>query len=519
MFLLFSVPAYAQKSMNYFSEADMQIRPQKVLILPVQDNTNEVYAKPLTEKLIQIVEAENQYAVSNWTSNAKFLNLSPDFLMEQPQVVKDILKQSQTDSMIATRVSLGTKGLQGKMTFFHGSEGLPLLSAEFRDLGVTTIKEVESQIVTLFQEMKSQMNFQGTISSRQGNQVTMNLGTYQGARDNDLISVIQFLKVQRHPRFQFMISADREVIGKIRITKAEEHLSFGQVILEKEPLLLSLGHKLSIDRMVKYSDVVKSKNQVLEDMNNRQDTNYVFGDQPKEWEPIQPPQFGRVQLIAGFGQYNQTAALRSAGSITATENFAPQVLVGGEMWFNKNYFLNLEFKQSQFSVDNPLKNSSPDKLNMSFGHYHIMGIYNLPFSDSFFGPRIQFMAGFHKFRSRSDESTPIAFTNMEYGGLAFGFLGAFPIDEKIDMGLQFKLFYNPTVSESSTNNSGSAKEPNLNLFSLFGSYRYKTNINFVGRFDLEYYSVDFGADGSRPDPTTSVNHRMTTLLGGIEYLF
>ncbi len=517
--ILFSVDVFAQKNLVYFSEVDMQIRPQKILVLPVQDNTNNVYGNPLTEKVFQIVESENQYDVRRWSNNGKYPNLSPDFFTDSPDSLKELMLSAKVDSVLATRVSLGTKGLQGRMTLFHGSEALPLVNSEFRDLSASTIKELETQMVTLFQELKSQLMFQGVVLSRQGNQVTMNLGSYQGAKDNDLVSIMQFLKVQRHPRFKFMVSADREVIGKIRITKAEPHLSFGQIILEKEPQLISVGHKLSVDRMVKYTDVVKSQNQVLDDLSQRQDTNYVFGEQAKEWEPVPPPQYGRVQLMTGFGQYNQTAALQSAGSITATQSFAPHVLVGGELWFNKTYFMNVEFKQSQFSVHNPLDGSSPDKLNMSFGYYHLMGVYNLPFSQDFFGPRIQFMAGFHKFSSRSDESTPIAFTNMEYGGVAFGFLGAFPIDEKFEAGLQFKLFWNPTVSESSTKNSGSSQEPKINLFSLFGGYHYKPHLNFVGRFDLEYYSADFGANGRRPDPTSSVTHRMTTLLGGIEYLF
>jgi hypothetical protein len=509
----------AQTKQLYFSETDSKIQPQKILVLPVQDNTNGVYSVPLTAKILQIVESENQFDVQTLKKNMKFNNLTPDFLTDSPQAVIDILLSTQTDTLLATRVSTGPKGLQGKMTLFHGKEGLPLVNAEFRDSNASALKDLEIQMGNLFQELKSQLTYQGTVVSRKGNQVTMNIGTYHGAKNDDMVSVIQLLKLQRHPRFQFMISADREVIGKIRITKVEQHLSFGQIIQEKEPLLLSIGNKVAIDRMIIYQDVIKSQSQVLEDMNNRKDSNYVFGEKPKEWEPRSLPQYGRIQLMAGFGQYSQSSALRSAGTITAGQTFAPQMLMGGEVWFNKNYFLNLEFKQSLFSVNNPLDGSAPDRLNMSVGHYHLMGIYNLPFSQEFFGPRIQFMLGTHQFTSRSDESTPITFTNMQYGGIAFGLLGAFPVTETTDVGMSLKFFWNPSVSESSTKNSGTGKPPSINLINVFGSHHYRPNLNFIGRLDLDYYSADFGANGGRRDQTTSISHKMTTLMAGIEYMF
>lgn len=518
LFFWSTVSIAQQIKQVYAPEEDSKIQLHRILVLPVQDNTNRVYSVALTEKIFQIIEAENQYDVRALPENQKFNDLTPDFLIDTPQSVKDILKVTQSDTVIATRLSMGPKGLQGKMTLFHGKEGLPLVNAEFRDSSATAMKDLAIQMGQLFQELKSQLAYQGTIASRQGNQVTMNLGSYQGVKTDDVLSVIQFQKLQRHPRFQFMISADREIIGKIQITKVEEHLSFGRIIHEKEPMFLTSGHKLAIDRMIKYQDVIKSNNKVLEDMNKRQDSNYVFGEKPKEWEPIGMPQYGRIQLMAGFGQYSQSSALRS-GAITAGQNFAPQMLLGGEVWFNKNYFLNLEFKQSLFSVNNPLDGSAPDRLNMSVSHYHLMGIYNMPFSEDFFGPRIQFMLGMHKFTARADESSPITFTNMEYGGIAFGFLGAFPVTETTDLGLSLKFFWNPTVEESSTKNSGTGQKPTINLINLFGAYHYRPNLNFIGRFDLDYYSADFSANGGRRDQTTNINHRMTTILGGIEYLF
>ena len=108
---------------------------------------------------------------------------------------------------------------------------------------------------------------------------------------------------------------------------------------------------------------------------------------------------------------------------------------------------------------------------------------------------------------------------MEYGGIVLGFLGSFPVSEKIDLGLNFKLFFNPTVSESSAKNSGSPSKPNINTFGLLSTYHYKPNLNLVARFDLEYYSSDFDGGGSRPESTTNISHKIITLLGGVEYLF
>lgn len=492
---------------DYVSAADQEVDVKKVVILPFNDNANGIYSKKMEEIIKEQVETDHQYQIAPYLGSAN-QTYSPDYLAEATAEVSKLESVHQADSVIAGRITQGPKGIQAKLALFHRSQ--LLVQSEISNFKMDSMRSLEEEFKKLYKNLKAQLPYQGVILSRTGNNITVNFGSYHGLKQNDAASVIQLLKINRHPKHRFLVGTEREVLGKIRFTKVEEFLSFGTITFEKETLLLRPGHKVATDSFVQYSDPGRYSG-------NPNDP--AFGEDPKEWAPPSPPQYGRVQLLAGISQYNQSTTLQSAGNLTGTNNAVPNIIAFGEMWLNKNFFIQGETQQAIFSMENPQKNSTPTQLNMSYSKYNLFAVYNLPLSADFFGPRVQFSGGIHRFHSRSDESTPITFTNMEYGGMAFGLAGAFPVHPKVDLGLQFKLFLTASVTESSALNSGSSGKPSINNFSLFGNYKLQNNINIAGRFDLEYYSSDFDRAGARPDPASNISHKMLGLYGGIEYLF
>jgi len=137
-------------------------------------------------------------------------------------------------------------------------------------------------------------------------------------------------------------------------------------------------------------------------------------------------------------------------------------------------------------------------------------------SEDFFGPKLQLSAGYATYDSHSDQSSPLAFTNMTYGGLMVGLAGQFPLAAEIpmDLGAQFNMFLNPGMSESVP--SGSSAKNSINQFGFFGVYHLRSRFKIRGEINFEYYSSDFSGTTVR---ATNSTQKMTSLLGGIEYLF
>jgi hypothetical protein len=137
----------------------------------------------------------------------------------------------------------------------------------------------------------------------------------------------------------------------------------------------------------------------------------------------------------------------------------------------------------------------------------------------FGGPKLQFTLGISQFAVRSDESTPLFLTNMNYGGMYLGFRGGFPLgkESSYDLGFQFKYYLTNSLTENkSSGNPSGVKTTN---FGFFGSYKTNRGYNIIGELNFEYFTSSFSGTTNRTDPVSSISHKVTSLLAGIEYFF
>jgi hypothetical protein len=439
-------------------------------------------------------------------------------LDENPTAVKNLLGLTKTQGLFFFRITKGPRGLNGRLVLFVGQTGYPLLQEELTDYRGFEIADLEKQLQGMYERIKARLPYRGMILSRHGQEVTINLGYKMGVKNNDEISVIQFLKVNRHPKLKFLVGTEKEILGKIKVYKTDEHLSFAYVTYEREPGTVQATAKLLPQEFIQYNEPVTQNGQVISGLENRKDRELSYGKDPREWLPTLAPQYGRIAILAGLGSYGISTNL-STGSISSSTSLAPEIAVKGELWLSSEWNILYNIRQSVFSVSNPRAGSTPGDLNMSLSFYSVLGAYNFLMSEDFFGPKIQLSAGYSTYNSQSDQSTPLAFTNMTYGGLLFGLLGQFPLTSEIpvDLGVQFNLFMSPGMSESVS--SGNSSKNTTNQFGFFGIYHLKSRFKIRGEINFDYYSSDFSGTGAGTHTSTNTTQKLTSFLGGIEYLF
>jgi hypothetical protein len=428
------------------------------------------------------------------------------------------LASTKSQGLFSFHITKGSRGLNGRLIFFVGQTGFPLLQEELTDYQRFEITDLEKQLEGMYEKIKARLPYHGMILSRRGQEVTINLGIKQGLKNNDEISVIQFLKVNRHPKLKFLVSTEKEILGKIKVYKTDESLSFAYVTYEREPGTVQANAKLLPLEFVQYNEPVTQNGQVIPGLENRPDRELSYGNNPKEWLPVQAPQYGRIAMLAGLGNYGISTNL-STGTIDSSTTMAPEIAVKGELWLSSEWNVLYNLRQSVFNVSNSFAGSTPGRLNMSLSSYSVMGAYNFLMSDDFFGPKIQLSGGYSIYDSHSDQSTPLAFTNMNYSGFVVGFLGQFPLttDFPMDLGAQFNLFVSPGVRESVS--SGDSSKNTINQFSFFGIYHLKSRFKIRGELNFEYYSSDFSGLGAGTHTSTNTTQKLTSFMGGIEYLF
>lgn len=495
----------------YQSFDDAALTIKKVFVAPFYDNQNSVYAPTMTAHIKSKISEENQWEVQPVEETNKSFKISDQLDSNSSERIS-LMKRMNVQALITSKIIKGPKGLSLRMTIYTGEQAQALIQENIDQIKNFETEEIKKNYDLLWNRMKKHMPYNGVLLSRRGSDVTINLGTKNGLTPKAEVRAILILKLVRHPKLQYMTSAEKEILGKIEITKLDDYLSFGTITYEKEPNLLSAGMKIQMDEMT-LSGSSKSSEGPVDKM--------AFGEKPKEWVPLNPPQYGLLGISLGMNQYNQSANLTTVGNLSAVNNFAPTLKLNGEFWLNEDWYLALSLRQSALAISNGLSGSSPEKLNMSLSQQLISLGYNLLVTDQFFGPKFQFTIGLSQFHAQVDPSSRTAFTTMNYGGLALGFSGSFPVsEEKLwDLGAQFKYFMSPTTSESGSS-SGSVTSTKINDFGIFTRYHRSQNFNYLAELGFEYYATDFNpAAATRPDPATSISHKVTNILLGIEYLF
>ncbi|MBC7370765.1 MAG: hypothetical protein H7326_04320 [Bdellovibrionaceae bacterium] len=512
IFLMFSLRTWAQSTSPFVSAADQDLTVKSVTAVPFTDNIKGIYANPLYKKFLTLLAQDRLWSYQSMPEGTP---AAPLDLEEKPDLVKNLLATSKADGLFTFRVTKGPRGLNGKMTFFSGKAGLPLIQEELRNFPKFELAEAEKEIELMYSRIKARLPYRGLVLSRRGQEVTVNLGFRNGIKNNDQLTVVQFLKLNRHPKLKIMVSSEKEIMGKIKVFKTDEYLSFGFVTYEREVGAVQPQSKLLTQDFIQYNEPVLQDGKVVPGLENRQDRDLSYGSNPREWLPQEAPQYGRIALLAGIGSYNISSSLNAGATAEATSSFAPEIAIKGELWISSEWNVLFNIRQSVFSVPAP-PNATPGTLNMSLSSYSVLGAYNFLMSPDFFGPKIQLSAGYSTYNSSTDRTTPLTFTNTNYGGLLVGFAGQFPLTTEIpmDLGAQFNMFISPGMTESPS--TAVSSKSTINQFGFFGVYHVRSRFKIRGEINFEYYATAFGGAAANSSNTTQ---KMTSAMGGIEYLF
>lgn len=519
LILLFALPTFAQTTVLK-SSVDEQLSIRTVMVAPLNDNVSNIYAKPLTSQLVSIVEQDRQWDEKSFPGNQKS-NL--ENFEDNPKLVQDLLTGSKVDALLAGRITKGPKGISFRLDLFLAHDGLMIAQESVQDYAGFEIADLRNQMNLAYKNLKARLPYSGLILSRKNQMVTMNVGTIQNVHEGMDISVVQIIKISRHPRFHFLVSAEKEIIGRIHVDKAEESLSFGSITMERTENVIQPGMKIIPIEFVKYQAAPKSGDgKILQGLGDREDSEVAFGkDSPREWVPETPPSFGKVGLLFGLGSYSVSNDLKSVGSVTGRNGLTPSLHVDGELWLTKNWFGSLQLREFVTQISNGYPGSSPGHVNLSATEAGLQFGYNFLIADDFYGPKFQLSAGYTKFSTRVDSSTPVAYTSMNWGGLGIGLGGSFPVSDEtpITLGAKLNYFLSSSLSESPVD-SGDSSSPSITQFSVYGTYRYTTHMNFRADVIYDLYSSNFSGSGSRgADSANSASHTLTTLAGGVEFLF
>lgn len=504
--------AFAQDKSVYKSEIDSQLTIRTISLLPVFDNLRGIYSRPVEAHLVEKLSKGHrwEYADANFSGPI----VTPDELSENPTMISSIATGLTADAFIATSIIKGPGGVAIKMGLYLRHDA-KLFAQEVRT-GIQTFDtdSLKNQSEDMFKKIVKKLPYDGLIMSRQGTRVTVNLGRVDGVTQDQILSVIQIIKTTRHPKFHFLISTEKEIIGKIKLLKVDDTLSFGRVITEKEIGAVTVNAKIA-----NLDDVVYSNTNTLSENTNSEDGlttlpegQISFGSNPTAWLPKRKPTFGMAGAHIGIGQFKESVSTSS--SLDADAPYYPLAGLEGELWLTPVWSMHAGLRQAIITTKNPVEGGAPDELSHSLSSYDFMFGYNIRLGNSLNTPKVELLTGFASHRLYVDTSQPSGLTTKAYSGPKFGMSGTYPLpnNSPYSLGAHLNFMLLTKLKESPTS-SGSAKNT-VNSFGLFADKILSVNLRARYLIEFELYSSDYSSG-----TVSSASQKYTTASAGLYYMF
>lgn len=499
---------------TYQSSIDQSLNLKKIAVLPMLDNVKGIYAKPLTERLIETLSQDRRFEII--PLNAQ--KISPEEFEVNPKAVATLLNTHKADALMTSRLVKGAQGLRIRLTLIAGSENLPMGQEVLEDYQGFETREVQAQLDHLVAKLFSRLPYQALVTSRQGQVVTLNAGSKHNLRVGDEIFVVLITGIERHPKLKFITKVDREIMGKVEIVKVDESVAFGSLVSERTANLIQPGFKATWSEPVTYPGTgLAGTGGLIPQLSDRPEAPVAYGENPREWKTGQDASFGKVSLLAGLGQASLSTALSTGETASSANQFSPMVRLDGEMWFDPNWQFNGVIEQLAAKMPNGLSGSSPNSLNMQMQELSLLLGYNfLVEPEDFWGPKFQVLGGFSKVSIFVDDSSPRSHTSKDYGGMAFGLGGSFPLVTeslaRVLLGGKFLYYWQPSMSESPVSSGSSSNQ--ITHFNMFLEYGLSPRMAF--RTDINFKQVSSSFSGGT---ATSGSANIVNLLAGAAFYF
>jgi len=508
-----------EQSAAYVSQVDQDLTIRRVGVLPVVDNVQGIYARPAESQLVQLLKSSHKWDYVEISLNEPMPALIE--LEENPDRVLRLTQNINVDAFLGAAITRNANGLSLRLDLFLKKDGKVLLQEVLQNHPRSDLPELRAQLDNLYRRLIARLPYEGLILSRQHNRVTVNLGEDDGLKKDQIITAVQIISLNRHPKFNFIISSEKAILGKIKILKVDKTLSFGAIVSEKERGAIRRFAKVTSIEPVTYPEPTSlDGSSSVAALRERPDAPVTFGQEPKEWLPTQPPSFGAVGLKLGLGNYTSSVNLDSVGALEANSPLYPNISAHAELWLTPEWTVRADLLQGVLSTNNPRTGSSPGNLNHSSSRYSFEIAYNFLLKNDFFGPKLLASIGYSTYRMYVDDSNPRAFTTTNYSGLFVGLGGSLPItDDKLwYVGGKLNFYLSASLDETPVT-SGANANSSINEFSIFVERQLGVNLRAVGSVDLSLYSTNFSGQGSRPEAATTLSQSHKGLSGGIVYMF
>ncbi len=335
--------------------------------------------------------------------------------------------------------------------------------------------------------------FDGSILSREGYRVVIDRG-FPDIRQGMEIPVFTLENNQG--------TLTLEETGRIIISAAEEHLSFGKIAVEKKPLEVTAGNKIRLP----ISDGAHSLASISPSSGLISISNSEVSEKPT---------LGYLNVHLGASVVSLNNSPLTGSAVSSNQLYYPGGSLRGEIWLTRKLYFDLGY-QFAFTVlksETVTQNSNVSSFRAQLGYRLFSGNGNAI-------PTVILKTGMSKTQFVVDPSSdPFTFITMGYSGLILGAGVTMPVEESFNLGFELNTLIFRSVSESPVTSGKIISRSSAWEFSLRGQYHLTPVIDIDATIQFQNYSADFEGQGTRTTPLSSSSQSVRAFLAGLAYYF
>lgn len=520
---------------KYTSLVDEKIILKTITLAPVYDNVNNIYADPIQKLLVDLLQSDKVWGYSEFPDFDKKIFIEK--FDNQPNDVIEVLAKTKSQGLLTAFITKGPRGLNAKLKLFTQDQGLILAEEAFQDLNTFEVSKLRESFVTMYYNIKNKLPYRGYVLSRRGVDVTLNLGSMNGVKLGQELTLAQILKLNRHPKLKTMVGVEKEIIAKVKVTQVEPYLSFAQITFEKETGVVAVGAKVLPSEYVAYPvPQINTQGAVVGDFPPQTARppliSEVDPDAPKLDRSLEAEKESLLDKHNTFGvftaqgvitQYKESSELTNGSTASSSNNMAPGIYLGVQLNVLPNIFVDFNTQMNFFGGDNMLSGSTPFHLNYTYTRYGGSIGYNYDLVDeeetSADPIKLSAAVGFASIKTSVSDTTPTSLTSTQTDAVVLQLKAAMPLtpDYPAYIGAKFDIYLSPKLSESPVN-SGNSK-PSITSLGVFGQYSVSDKVRVRADVGVTNINASFSGAATRVNPAKSTSIQTLNEQIGIEYLF
>ena len=478
---------------------------KKIAVLDLDDRTGKAYG----ERLGEVVRTELEQML-------RFDIVPPDAVRIRYPLSTATLgrigKDLQLDAFIAGRVALSDQIITISLEILDGKG--ELFAREFLAAREPKFQaDLEKNLHDLVVKLIHRIPYKAVITKIENGTVTFDAGRIHGVAVGSKASFFEIVGVKRHPFTDEAISFVRENLGEIRVTEVEDRSAKGKMVS------LKTGARVLVHQKV---DFVPSQKVIEESLTEKKKllASKILALESRKAERLRRareiPTRSRGSLTVGAGfAFNDYRLSSNELEFKRRTSPVPVVAVAGEYWFLSSLGADLSYTASwiQFDKIDGTAISTQVRASPRWTSAHLK--YRYFFAGDSLSPEIVVSAGYGIYDFTVNNSDPVFFNDIRYGGIEMAVSAIYPITSRVSGILS--MGYQPALIVKETPvTSGTGPKANAYSIDLTGRFKIIERLMLALGYHYQDYRADFSGVGTRNPPAGTTDSKLHDLYHGAQ---